>query len=245
MNAMSQPPARSAGDTHPGLVRSHNEDSFIIDDRRRLWAVADGMGGHAAGDEASSAIVNALNHVRMIWNTPRALADDVIARIEDAHHAIRRESDRLGRGPAGATLACLTAFGPHALIAWCGDSRVYRRRGRGPLERLTRDHTMVQTLIDEGRLAEEAAESHPQAHVLTRAVGAADALALDFRQVDILSGDRFLLCSDGLTRPVPEPEIQAALDDAAGARAGVEALLRRALDAGAPDNVTVVLVDFL
>jgi serine/threonine protein phosphatase PrpC len=237
---------RSWGDTNPGLRRSVNEDNLLVDDRRRLWAVADGMGGHAAGDEASATIMRALGYVRAGWPTARALANDVIDRIEDADRLIKAETARLDRGQAGSTVCCLAAFGQHALIAWCGDSRVYRRRaGRpAPLERLTRDHTVVQELVDEGRLAEADAESHPQAHVLTRAVGAMDRLELDYRQIDIQRGERYLLCSDGLSRVVPEAEIEAALTRHKDVRAGVAALIDAALAAGAPDNVTVVLVDF-
>lgn len=244
MIGAAHPLARSAALTHPGKLRSINEDNFIADDRRCLWAVADGMGGHAAGDEASRAIVDALNHVRSSWRSARALADDVIGRIEDAHLNIQAESARRGRGRAGATVACLAAFGPHALLAWCGDSRIYRLRGAA-LERLTRDHTVVQQLVDDGRISEENAETHPQSHVLTRAVGVETALALEFRQLDVQSGDRFLICSDGLSRVAPERDIQALLAGGHNAQPVSEALLACALDAGGPDNITVIVIDFL
>lgn len=231
----------SAALTHPGLVRTHNEDSLLADDRRGLWAVADGMGGHAGGAEASRIVVESLARVRTLWADPRALANDIIARLEEAHALIRGAS---AGGLSGSTVVCLAVHGVHALAVWCGDSRIYRHRPREPLHRVTRDHSVVQELIDAGRLDEADREQHPQAHVLTRAVGAMPLLGLDFGQLDIRPGDRFLLCSDGLTRPVPEAELAAALAGGLGPRALCERLVATVLERGGPDNVSLVIVDF-
>jgi serine/threonine protein phosphatase PrpC len=234
----------SAGATDTGHVRDHNEDALLADDRRGLWVVADGMGGHAGGAEASASVVTCVNHVRTTWTTAKALAQDVISRLEDAHEAIRARSRANGGGTAGTTVVCLVAFDRHGLVAWCGDSRLYRLRAGAPLEQISRDHTMVQTLVDHGQLAAEDAEAHPQAHVLTRAVGATPELQLDYQQLTLLPGDRFLLCSDGLTRPVPEMQIAQILREATVAQVACDRLLAQALAQGAPDNVTVVVIDF-
>lgn len=238
------PMRRSAGRTDAGKVRDHNEDSFLADDGRGVWAVSDGMGGHAGGAEASRSVIMHLSHVRTGWPTPRALALDVVGRLEDAHAAIQRASAAAGQGAAGATVCCLAVYGRHALLAWCGDSRIYRLHPAEGLRRVTHDHTVVQGLVDEGRIAPEDAETHPHAHVLTRAVGATPRLGLDFNQLTLRPGDRFLLCSDGLTRPVPEALIGADLSARRTPQAACDALIDRALEAGAPDNVTVVVVDF-
>lgn len=238
------PQRASCGLTHAGLVRAANEDAMLLDDRRGLWAVADGMGGHAGGAEASAEVVTCLGLVRTQWADPRALAADVIGRLENAHDAIRTRSARLGRGAAGSTVCCLTAHGAHALVIWCGDSRVYRLRPREPMRRITRDHSLVQGLVDAGRISEAEAEGHPHAHVLTRAVGATERLALDFEQLDLRRGDRFLLCSDGLTRPVEDAAIAAALAAGGGPETAGRALMDIALARGGPDNITLAVVDF-
>jgi protein phosphatase len=222
-------------------VRARNEDAMLLDDRRRLWAVADGMGGHAGGAEASAAVISHLRFLRTGWPDPRALAADLIARLEDAHSAIRAAS--AADGPSGSTVVCLAVFPPFALVAWCGDSRVYRVSPRGGLDRVTRDHTLVQRLVDEGVIAESDAEGHPQAHVLTRAVGATERLELDFEQLRLGPGERFLLCSDGLTRVAGDAAIAAALAEARAPERACARLLDLAREGGAPDNVTVVVVD--
>ncbi len=231
----------SAGLSDPGLVRARNEDAMLMDDRRQLWVVADGMGGHAGGAEASAAVISHLGFMRTGWPDPRALAADLIARLEDAHAAIRA-ANATG-GTSGSTVACLAVFPPFALVTWCGDSRVYRLAPRGPLCRVTRDHTVVQRLVDEGLIAETDAESHPQSHVLTRAVGATETLELDFAQLLLTGGERFLLCSDGLTRVADEPAIDAALRESRGPERACARLIALAHEGGAPDNVTAIVVD--
>lgn len=238
------PAAVSAGLSHPGRVRTLNEDAFLRDDRRGLWAVADGMGGHAGGAEASAMVVDHLNGVRTGWAAPTALAADVFGRLEDAHAAIRAESARTGRGPSGSTVVCLTSFDHHALVVWCGDSRVYRFRPGHGLVQVTRDHSVVQGLIDAGHIAEADAETHPQAHVLTRAVGAGETVEIDSTQFGLGHGDRLMLCTDGLTRLLTAHEIAEAMARRQSPEALCEGLVDAVLARGAPDNVTVVIVDF-
>jgi len=235
---------RSAAISHPGLVREQNEDAYLCDDRRGLWAVVDGMGGHACGEVASAVVIEHIDNIRTRWPTARALAEDVISRLEDANTQLRHQARDKGVGTMGATVACLVSFQGKALATWCGDCRIYRFRHRPPIRLVTHDHTLVQQLVDGGGLRPEEAENHPESHVLTRAVGAADQLELDFQQLDLQRGDRFLLCSDGLSRSVPEFEIEAACHSEGGPHRICARLLERALDAGAPDNVTISVVDF-
>jgi protein phosphatase len=238
----AEPQGRSAGRSHPGRVRDHNEDHWLARDDRGLWAVSDGMGGHEAGDVASAEIVRRLGLVDGHDGGAEALARDVVGRIEEADAALRAYAADRG----AATVVCLVAVGVHGLAVWCGDSRLYRLREGEPMTRLTRDHTLVQDLVEQGHLDEAEAERHPQAHVLTRAVGAAPALELDFRTLSLRRGDRFPLCSDGLTRVVPEAEIEAVAADRATPPERVCATLEaRTLERGAPDNVTVLVVDLV
>lgn len=241
------PPQRvqSHGVTHTGSVRELNEDNFFTDDRRGLWAVADGMGGYDHGDFASATVIENLSHVRVSsWPTPKSLALDVLGRLEDANSELLREARRRGGGVIGSTVACLAVFGDHMLTIWCGDSRVYRlRRGR-PMLRVTRDHTVVQDLVESGHLTEEIAEHHPESHILTRGLGVAEQFEPELRQMVLNQGDRFILCSDGLTRTLPDDRIEAIARRASSPALASSALLEAALQAGAPDNVTVTTVDF-
>lgn len=234
--------ASSAVVSHPGLVREENEDAYLTDDLRGVWAVADGMGGHAFGAFASSVVIDHVARIRTRWETPRPLAEDVIARLENANSELRREAREKGVGTIGATVACLVAFNRNALATWCGDCRIYRLRDSVPIRQITRDHTLVQRLVDQNRLRPEEAEGHPEAHALTRAVGAADHLELDFQQLDLQSGDRFLLCSDGLSRSLPDATIEAACQSEPDPERVCARLLECTLEAGAPDNVTISFV---
>lgn len=236
--------ARSAAVSHPGLVREANEDAYLSEDLRGVWAVADGMGGHAFGAFASTVVIDHISRIRTQWETPRALAEDVIARLENANSDLRREAREKDVGTVGATVACLVAFNRNALATWCGDCRIYRLRDSVPLRQITRDHTLVQQLVDQNRLRPEEAEGHPDSHALTRAVGAADRLELDFQQLDLQLGDCFLLCSDGLSRSVSDARIEAACRSEPDPERVCTRLLECTLEAGAPDNVTISVVKF-
>ena len=242
-----QPPrfkATSNGVTHEGCVREINEDNYLANDRLGLWTVADGMGGYSRGDFASAQIVQILQSIRTVWPNPKSLALDILGRLDEANLELLNEGRRNGGGTVGSTVACLAAFQDHALAIWCGDSRIYRLRRGMPIERVTRDHTVVQELVDIGELTEDEAESHPHAHVLTRGLGVEAELKPDFRQMTLRHGDRFLLCSDGLTRTVAESRIASMTERAPSPALATAALLEAALQAGAPDNVTVLTVDF-
>jgi serine/threonine protein phosphatase PrpC len=139
-------------------------------------------------------------------------------------------------------VAVLLVRGPKAAVAWAGDSRIYRLRA-GKAEQITHDHSHVQELLDQGLITPEQAEAHPLAHVITRAVGIDEALALQTARYDVQSKDRFLLCTDGLSRLLSIDEIERQLRLMGGPKETVRRLLQTALDLGAPDNVTIVLVE--
>lgn len=229
---------RSVGLSHVGLVREHNEDAWLARPEIGLWAVADGLGGHARGEVASAAIVTALERLPAPVDAPGHLRA-----VEAALTAAHAEIQAVGAGTGeicASTVAALVAYDRHYAVLWAGDSRVYRLRA-GCLERLTRDHSLVQELVDEGRLVPAEADSHPMRNRITRAVGLPGPLELDRAQGEVAAGDLFLLCTDGLTGLSDEATMQRLL--AADAEdLGAAALVRSALGAGGTDNVTVVLV---
>lgn len=232
----------SAGVTDVGTVREINEDSFIIRRHLCLWSVADGMGGHARGDFASETVVNALAHVRP-WSQPRQLMHDVVARLEDANRILQEAASQDGASAIGSTVICMLALDRQGIIVWAGDSRAYRVRDER-IEQLSKDHSIVEDLVDAGLLKAEDAEDHPHAHVLTRAIGAAEVLELDFETIDLRAGDRYLLCSDGLTRVVSNAELLNVLSTERDSEHACQRLIDMAVDRGASDNVTAVVVAF-
>lgn len=228
---------RSAGLTHVGHVREHNEDAWLARPESGLWAVADGLGGHARGEVASAAIVAALARLPAPVDAPGHLRA-VEAALAAAHAEIQALGEATG-DLCASTVVVLVAFDRHYAVLWAGDSRVYRLRA-GTLERLTRDHSLVQELVDEGSLSPTDAESHPMRNRITRAVGLAGPLELDRAQGELLGNDLFLLCSDGLTGLVDEATMLRLLGTEAD-DLGAAALVQAALAAGGTDNVTVVL----
>jgi serine/threonine protein phosphatase PrpC len=231
---------RSAGLSRTGLVRSGNEDSMFVDDAKGCWAVFDGMGGHANGALASQE--GAAGFARL--DLPADFDGAMRAASEELHRGNRRIvalAEEAGGDTMGTTAAVLVLRGQHFAAIWVGDSRAYVYR-RGGLFQLSVDHTHVQELIDEGMLSPADAEGHPMAHVLSRALGVSEEIEVDITHDEIESGDRFLLCSDGLTGPLEESEIRAIV--ATGDPASVvERLVERTYEKGAPDNVTAVLVE--
>ncbi len=231
----------SSSATDIGCVRSLNEDATLERPEIGLWAVADGMGGHEAGDVASRTIVEHLYQIEPPLD-PAGFQRDVRWRVQEAHRSLRREAERRGNGKTiGSTVVALLVSGQHCVCLWAGDSRLYLLRD-GELRQVNRDHSLVQDMVDAGQLDAAKAESHPHANVITRAVGAAEELALEKWQGTLCAGDRLMLCSDGLTRYVPEDEIadtlhQAKIEDAAAA------LVEAALAHETRDNVSVIAVE--
>lgn len=231
--------------THTGLVRERNEDAFACRGDLGLFVVADGMGGHAAGDVASriavAAFVEGIARAREQGGGDDGAA--LLSRVaSEAHEGVLKfGSGTVGRRP-GSTVVCLYFAAGTAWVANAGDSRAYRLRG-GRLERLTRDHSYVQRLIDAGDILPEDAERHPMANVISNCLGYGEiGEVFQPRPEKIEKGDIFLLASDGLTRVVPEKAIAAALTDTAGAEQAAERLVELALEGGGPDNITVVVV---
>jgi len=224
--------------SHAGAVRSHNEDAFVDRPDLGLWAVADGAGGHDAGEVASGMLKEALDALPAGLSASELLSQ-VRLRVGEVHLALREEAAR--RGPhalIASTLVVLLARDGHFACLWAGDSRVYLLRG-GTLAQVTRDHSLVQELVDAGAITAEEADGHPRANVITRAVGAAEALELDKVSNRVAAGDRFLLCSDGLNKTLSDAELAGLMADPGPA----ERLLAEALERRATDNITVVTVE--
>lgn len=231
----------SAALTDQGKKRKHNEDALLARPDLRFWLVADGMGGHAAGDVASKIIVEALEAVQPA-DELASFVDSAIGLLESANRTIRDYAvARQGGSTMGATVVSFLAGKQHGACIWAGDSRLYRLRD-GALEQLTRDHSEVQRLVDEGLLTADEAENHPNANVITRAVGGAPELLLDTRVFDLAVGDRYLLCSDGLYNELL-PEKISELLQLPDVSEVVRSLIEATLDHGARDNVSVVVVE--
>ncbi len=231
---------RSWAASHRGQ-RSHNEDSYVNRPDLGLWAVADGAGGHQAGDVASRTLCEALTAVPSGLGAAELLAE-VRRRIAEAHEALQLQAMRLGpEAMLVTTIVVLLARHDHYACLWAGDSRAYLLR-RGNWRQLTHDHSLVQELLDRGEITAAEARHHPDANIITRALGGdAETVELDKISDRLRPGDRFLLCSDGLYKAVPEPELIGLLAAEDGATA--EHLVAAALDRQADDNVTAVVVE--
>lgn len=230
------------GLTHPGTVRNHNEDMFVNRPDIGLWAVADGAGGHDAGEVASRMLSDALDGIPVDL-TAEATLTEVRKRIAMTHAALHDSAARKGQGVLiASTVVVLIVRRGHFACLWAGDSRAYILR-KGALRQLTRDHSLVQELVDAGRLASQDAEKHPRANVITRAVGAAGpTVELDMVSEPVFVGDRFLLCSDGLSKALDMATLttiaQRGKPDVAA-----PGLVAAALEARANDNVTAVVIE--
>jgi serine/threonine-protein phosphatase Stp1 len=223
--------------TDVGLRRKVNEDSVMIRTERGLWAVADGMGGHEAGDVASAKVADALYALPIMYGL-----DDLAKSAVEALERVNAELLALGGvgRTIGSTVVGLAVAGDEYRCFWAGDSRAYHIRG-GEIVQLSRDHSLVQDLVDAGMLAADEAENHPNSNIVTRAVGVQDELQVDVVSGDARPGDIFLLASDGLTRLVGEAELLDELT-AAHAEEAADRLVEMCLARGAPDNVSLVIV---
>ena len=229
---------RSVARTDRGLVRSRNEDSVVNRPTVGIWAVADGMGGHNRGDRASHILQEELT--RLEPGPTESEVSEVAMRdgISAAHQRVRSELG--GTGMSGTTVVALAIRGDRYTCLWAGDSRLYRC-SQGAVELLTTDHSVVQELVDAGAITPEAAVRHPLRNRITRAVGIEPTLDLQVRHGDVHTGERFLLCSDGLHGLVDARALGrlAKIDDLDTA---ADALVTAALDAGGKDNISLVLV---
>jgi protein phosphatase len=227
---------RAAATTDIGRVREGNEDSYLLEDP--IFAVADGMGGHRGGEVASRIAVETLE--RLFREGGTALAEQV----QEANRAVfeRSTTDRSVAG-MGTTLTVAIVQGESIRLAHVGDSRAYLLRD-GELRMLTEDHTLVHRMVKEGEISQREAERHPQRSVLTRALGVEGSVQVDQATVDVLAGDRVMLCTDGLTSMIGEEAIARILTSEPDPQRAAELLVRAANQAGGADNTTVVLLDF-
>ncbi|MEZ0601015.1 PP2C family serine/threonine-protein phosphatase [Paraburkholderia sp. IW21] len=229
----------SSARSDAGRVREINEDACLDQPEPGRWAVADGMGGHAVGDLASRLVVDALSRLAPPLSMKTTLAD-ARARLQQANRQLREEAARRQVQRIGSTIIVLLACDRFCGYLWAGDSRLYLHR-QGQLRQLTRDHSQVEELKSLGVITEEEARHHPAQHMITRAVGATDVLDLEEDVIEVVDGDVFLLCSDGLSNEVSDAEILEVLSTVACEHASAE-LIERAIAHGGRDNITAVVV---
>lgn len=228
--------------THVGKVRKVNEDSILSMPEQGTWIVSDGMGGHDAGDFASQAVIDA---AAMTMPEPEPLQKirSLRAAIMHAHDVITAEATARGCVTIGATVVTLTIADGHFAAFWAGDSRLYLLRS-GEIEMLTTDHSYVADLVLSGQMSWDEAELHPNSNAITRAVGVGEKLELDKVRGEALTGDRFLLCSDGLSKYATFAELRRAMSGAAIETVS-DKLLQIALNGGGADNISIIVVDVI
>lgn len=230
----------TGGATDTGRIRDHNEDSFVVRPELGVWVVADGMGGHEAGDYASQTITGEMASLGFAISAGDLQAR-FLERVGRAHARIREHSVSLGGTTVGATLVGMLMHEDNFACVWSGDSRIYRFRD-GALEQLTKDHTEVQELLEAGMINAEEAETWPRKNVITRAIGVSDQPNCDVMSGQVQSGDMFLLCSDGLTEHNNDADIAALMTHDGQPQDICDAMIAQTLDRGAKDNVTAVVV---
>lgn len=226
--------------THIGKVRDHNEDNLVARPEVGLWAVADGMGGHDAGDLASATVIDALQSVE-----PARSAAELLASCESRVVSANATLIEIGRSRGamiGTTVAVLLTHDAHFACVWSGDSRIYLVRD-GAISLQSRDHTVVQDLVAAGQLSPAEARNAPGRNVITRAIGIGEDPELEIRDGALRAGDTFVLCSDGLTAHVEDDEILEQVI-AATSQEACDALIELTLSRGAVDNVTIVVVRY-
>jgi serine/threonine protein phosphatase PrpC len=230
---------KSTARSHVGSVRKLNEDRLVELEEAQLWAIADGMGGHSAGDIAAQMVADAIASTARQGKADVAAIREAVASVNS--ELLDRATSRSPQGTSGSTVVTLLLHAGRYNCLWAGDSRAYLYRD-GRCRLVSRDHSIVQEMVDAGLLAPAEAKFHPRANVITRAVGVAEPLEMELAEGELKRGDIFLLCSDGLTATLDEEEIEGSLggenlDEIA------DGLLAAALALGASDNVSLVLVE--
>ncbi len=231
---------KAFGLTETGKVRKHNEDSIGLFDANGIWVVADGMGGHAAGDYASQRIVEAIKAIKPGPLESRALAvEDVLQSVntELVAHAQARAA-----GTVGSTVVSAIADNQGCVIAWAGDSRAYLSRD-GVLEQVNSDHSFVAELVRAGTLKEEEAEAHPAANVVTRAVGGDARLCVDYQYESWRPGDRLVLCSDGVSKELPGARLARLVAEGDSPEAVCNAVREAVYEGRCSDNLSVIVIE--
>ncbi|BAZ45216.1 protein-serine/threonine phosphatase [Chondrocystis sp. NIES-4102] len=233
------------GLTDTGVVRTANQDSYYVDnDNGRYFIVADGMGGHAGGQEASRIATEVIQaYLNQHWDSPMPSQLLLEEAIKAANIGIVKDQQvHPERRDMGTTVVVLIFREEQPWCAHVGDSRLYRFRS-STLEQITDDHTWVGMALKKGEIAVEQAKIHPWRHVLSQCLGREDLQQIDIQELEMKSGDRILICSDGLTEEVSDTEIESALANYQSCQTTAEELIKAAKAAGGSDNITVVIVD--
>ena len=230
----------SAALTDRGRKRKHNEDALVALPRNGVFVVADGMGGHAAGDVAS----------QMLTDAVAAMGTDIpfpsfVDRFDDTMIGVNRQirahaDEHFGGKTMGSTVVAMLVQGEVGVCMWAGDSRLYRVRD-GEMLQVSRDHDPLEDLVESGQLTPEEADDHPDSSVITRAVGGSPDLHLDIITFDVLPGDVYLLCSDGLYREVERDELHQVLGNEDPVDGTADRLMNLALERGARDNISLIV----
>ena len=229
-----------------GVVRPANQDSYFVDDeKKRFCIVADGMGGHAGGEEASRIATKTIcTHLQENWHNS-ALDSEMLLKgaVNKANQDILKDQQQHPeRGDMGTTVVVLIFREGQQWCAHVGDSRLYRFRG-GNLEQITDDHTWVGMALKKGEIDAEQAKFHPWRHVLSQCLGREDLQRIDIQELDVKSGDRLLVCSDGLTEEVSDGQIKTILANQQSSKRAPQELIDAAKAAGGSDNITIVIVE--
>jgi protein phosphatase len=231
----------SAALTDKGRKRKHNEDALIALPRDGVFVVADGMGGHAAGDVASRMLTEAVATMSTDASFP-TLVDRFDDTMIEINRQIRSHADEhFGGKTMGCTVVAMLAAGEGGVCMWAGDSRLYRVRD-GEMVQVSRDHDPLEELVESGALTPEEADDHPDSSVITRAVGGSPDLHLDIIAFDVQPGDVYLLCSDGLYREVERDEIHQMLGNEEPVDRTADKMMNLSLERGARDNVSLIVV---
>jgi len=238
----------ASGRTDPGRRRPVNEDFLLLDPAHGLFLLADGMGGHAAGEVASRLAVESVRDSLLAAPSAQGDAAETAARLEEAvRQANARILDEVGRRPElrgmGTTLVAAAAAAAEVVLAHVGDSRAYRIAG-GAIHRVTSDHSWVEEQVSQGVLTPGEADRHPFRNIITRALGARELVEPDLARVAVAAGERLLLCSDGLSTMLPDAEILRIVQEGGGPEQICGRLVDAANAAGGADNITVLLLEF-
>ena len=232
----------SHGVTDTGHVRKKNEDSILLLPEESTWVVADGMGGHHAGDFASQTITQNMG----LFKQQDALEDSILLMEENlinSNAIIRKRALKLGKNATiGSTVVSTYIWGKFIFAFWAGDSRLYRHRD-GQLTRLTEDHSYVEELVKMGKIEAKDAESHPAANVVLKAVGIDDDIRVDFSYFEMLDDDIYIVCSDGLYKDLEESKISEIIQETRDDLSLLtQSLLSSSLDAGGSDNTSIITI---